>query len=34
MARFVKVGNGSTMINVEQITAIYPNEKSERYTVD
>lgn len=33
MARFVKVGKRGSMINVEQITAIYPNEKSDKYTV-
>lgn len=33
MARFVKVGKSGSMINVEQITAIYPNEKSDKYTV-
>ena len=33
MARFVKVGHFGDMINVEQITAIYPNEKSDKYTV-
>ena len=33
VARFVKVGNSGTMINVEQITAIYPNDESDRYTV-
>lgn len=33
MARFVKVGKYGTMINVEQITAIYPNEESNKYTV-
>lgn len=33
MARFVKVGKCGSMINVEQITAIYPNEKSDKYTV-
>ena len=33
MARFVKVGKHGSMINVEQITAIYPNEKSDKYTV-
>ena len=33
MARFVKVGKVGSMINVEQITAIYPNEKSDKYTV-
>lgn len=33
MARFVKVGKYGSMINVEQITAIYPNDKSDKYTV-
>ena len=33
MARFVKVGKRGSMINVEQITGIYPNEKSDKYTV-
>lgn len=33
MTRFVKVGKYGTVINVEQITAIYPNEESDRYTV-
>lgn len=33
MARFIKVGKYGSMINVEQITAIYPNEKSDKYTV-
>ena len=33
MARFVKVGKYGSMINVEQIAAIYPNEKSDKYTV-
>ena len=32
VARFVKVGNSGTMINVEQITAIYPNDESDKYT--
>ena len=34
MARFVKVGKYGSMINVEQIAAIYPNEKSDKYAVD
>ena len=33
MARFVKFGKYGSMINVEQITAIYPNDKSDKYTV-
>lgn len=33
MARFVKAGKRGSMINVEQIAAIYPNEKSDKYTV-
>lgn len=33
MAKFVKLESG-TMINVEQITAIYPNKKSDKYVVD
>lgn len=33
MARFVKVGKVGSMINVEQITAIYPNEESDKYAV-
>ena len=33
MVRFVKVGKYGSMINVEQITAIYPNDKSDKYTV-
>ena len=33
MARFVKAGKRGLMINVEQITAIYPNEKSDKYKV-
>lgn len=33
MARFVKAGKRGSMINVDQITAIYPNEKSDKYTV-
>lgn len=33
MVKFVKLESG-TMINVEQITAIYPNKKSDKYEVD
>lgn len=33
MAKFVKFGKYGSMINVEQITAIYPNDKSDKYTV-
>ena len=33
MARFAEIGKHGAMINVEQITAIYPNEKSDKYTV-
>ena len=33
MARFVKFGKYGSMINVEQITAIYPNDESDKYTV-
>ena len=33
MARFVKFGKHGSMINVEQITAIYPNDESDKYTV-
>lgn len=33
MVRFVKVGKYGLMINVEQIAAIYPYEKSDKYKV-
>ena len=33
MARFVKIGKFNEMINVEQITHIYANEKLKNYTV-
>lgn len=33
MARFVKIGKLNEMINVEQITHIYANEKLKNYTV-
>lgn len=34
MAKFVEVGKSGTMINVEQITAIYPSRKSDKYAVN
>lgn len=34
MARFVKVGNSGTMINVEQITSIYQNGETSKYEVN
>ena len=33
MARFVKFGKYGSMINVEQIAAIYPNDKLDKYAV-
>ena len=33
MARFVKVGKRGAMINVEQVSSIYENEKNNIYTV-